>query len=150
MLAKGFTIVFTHNTGGSELTDTTTIPGQQAGDVVVVQDIPGHRYGHMAMFNGTQWVSDFRQPIVTYPSRQLNKPTMALIVKRNSLTKIAPTIESNANQISFNIMSVNYKSPICNSQEGHHVYSKRANSKEHLYLPLGYEVQPNFPEEDYY
>lgn len=88
------------------------------------------------MFNGTQWVSDFRQPTVTYPSRQLNKPTMALIVNRNSLMKIAPTIESNVNQICFNIMSVNYKFPICNSQEGLHVYSKGTNSKEYLYLPL--------------
>ncbi|WP_122096720.1 hypothetical protein [Rahnella sp. Larv3_ips] len=87
---------------------------------------------------------------VTYPSRQLNKPTMALIVKRNSLIKIAPKIESNANEISFNIMSVNYKFSICNSQEGLHVYSKGTNSKEHLYLPLGYEVQPNCPEEAYY
>lgn len=33
----------------------------QRGDVVVFQAVPGHPAGHMAMYNGTQWVSDFRQ-----------------------------------------------------------------------------------------
>jgi len=31
------------------------------GDVVVIQGIAGHKYGHMAMFDGEQWVSDFKQ-----------------------------------------------------------------------------------------
>lgn len=31
------------------------------GDVVVFQPIPGHTSGHIAMFNGSQWVSDFKQ-----------------------------------------------------------------------------------------
>lgn len=34
----------------------------QRGDVVVYQNPPGRTEGHMAMYNGTQWVSDFRQP----------------------------------------------------------------------------------------
>lgn len=33
----------------------------KAGDVVVFQPIPGHSAGHIAMFNGSQWVSDFKQ-----------------------------------------------------------------------------------------
>ena len=38
-------------------------PGEpiRAGDVVVMQQLrPGHA-GHMAMYDGTQWISDFRQ-----------------------------------------------------------------------------------------
>ncbi len=33
----------------------------KAGDVVVIQPIPGHPHGHMAMFDGVHWVSDFHQ-----------------------------------------------------------------------------------------
>ncbi|MFT3770529.1 MAG: NlpC/P60 family protein [Minicystis sp.] len=33
----------------------------RAGDVVVIQPIPGHPHGHMAMYDGHQWVSDFKQ-----------------------------------------------------------------------------------------
>lgn len=33
----------------------------QTGDVVQFDAVPGHQYGHTAMWNGTQWVSDFRQ-----------------------------------------------------------------------------------------
>jgi len=33
----------------------------QTGDVVQFDAVPGHPYGHTAMWNGTQWVSDFRQ-----------------------------------------------------------------------------------------
>ena len=31
------------------------------GDIVVFQPIGGRRYGHIAMWNGKQWVSDFKQ-----------------------------------------------------------------------------------------
>jgi hypothetical protein len=33
----------------------------QKGDVVVFQDVPGHSSGHMAMYDGNQWVSDYKQ-----------------------------------------------------------------------------------------
>ncbi|KAF7600192.1 MAG: cytoplasmic protein [Candidatus Dactylopiibacterium carminicum] len=39
----------------------------KAGDVVIIQPIPGHPHGHMAMFNGLAWVSDFRQQHGYYP-----------------------------------------------------------------------------------
>jgi hypothetical protein len=32
-----------------------------AGDVVVFDAVPGHINGHTAMYNGLQWVSDFKQ-----------------------------------------------------------------------------------------
>lgn len=41
--------------------------GYLAGDVVVIQPIPGHPHGHMAMFDGTSWVSDFVQLHGLYP-----------------------------------------------------------------------------------
>src|SRR5689334_24816601 len=31
------------------------------GDVVVMDGIPGHPEGHMAMFDGKIWISDFKQ-----------------------------------------------------------------------------------------
>ena len=34
----------------------------EKGDVVVIQGIPGHPHGHMAMYDGSIWISDFRQP----------------------------------------------------------------------------------------
>jgi hypothetical protein len=43
----------------------TAMPGMcggfQAGDVVVIEAFPGHPHGHMAMFDGSKWVSDFQQ-----------------------------------------------------------------------------------------
>lgn len=33
----------------------------QIGDVVVFSAIKGHKHGHICMYNGTQWVSDFKQ-----------------------------------------------------------------------------------------
>jgi hypothetical protein len=39
------------------------------GDVVVIQPIVGHPDGHMAMFDGSIWISDFRQYHRFYPSQ---------------------------------------------------------------------------------
>lgn len=36
-------------------------------DVAVIQPISGHPHGHMAMFNGTFWLSDFKQMHGLYP-----------------------------------------------------------------------------------
>lgn len=33
----------------------------QAGDVAVIQPITGHPDGHMCMFDGSNWISDFKQ-----------------------------------------------------------------------------------------
>lgn len=43
--------------GFKQVTDGTL----QKGDVAVIQSIPGHPHGHMAMYDGKQWVSDFKQ-----------------------------------------------------------------------------------------
>lgn len=34
---------------------------RRVGDIVVFQPIGGRRYGHIALWNGKQWVSDFKQ-----------------------------------------------------------------------------------------
>ena len=39
-----------------------------AGDVSIFQRFPGHRHGHIQMFNGVRWVSDFLQKQI-YPDQ---------------------------------------------------------------------------------
>ena len=34
---------------------------REVGDIVVFQPIGGRKYGHIAIWNGNQWVSDFKQ-----------------------------------------------------------------------------------------
>lgn len=48
-----------------------------AGDVAIVQPIPGHAAGHMAIFDGHIWISDFKQYHGVYPGpayRQIKPP----------------------------------------------------------------------------
>jgi hypothetical protein len=40
-----------------------------AGDVGIVEPITGHPHGHMAMFDGTYWISDFVQLHGLYPGK---------------------------------------------------------------------------------
>ena len=35
--------------------------GFQQGDVAIIEGFEGHPHGHMAMFDGKQWISDFPQ-----------------------------------------------------------------------------------------
>lgn len=46
------------------------------GDVVIIQGFDGHPHGHMAMFDGRNWISDFVQTGL-YPGSayRKNKPT---------------------------------------------------------------------------
>jgi hypothetical protein len=45
----------------------------QKGDIVVIQSIPKHKEGHMAMYDGKQWVSDFKQENGIWPHRDYQK-----------------------------------------------------------------------------
>ena len=52
----------------------------RAGDVAVIQPIEGHPDGHMTMFSGVIWISDFKQFHGVYPGhayREL-KPSLAI------------------------------------------------------------------------
>ena len=53
-----------------------------AGDIVVIGAIPGHPHGHMAMFDGTQWISDFRQLHGHYPGPGYRRLRPAFVVYR--------------------------------------------------------------------
>lgn len=52
----------------------------RAGDVGIVQPIPGHPHGHMAMFDGKHWISDFEQLHGIYPGKgyRKDKPPYAI------------------------------------------------------------------------
>lgn len=39
----------------------------QKGDVIVIQPAPGHPDGHMAIYDGEHWISDFKQLHGFYP-----------------------------------------------------------------------------------
>lgn len=53
-----------------------------AGDVVVIQLILGHPHGHMAMFNGKIWVSDFKQLHGFYPGPSYRKLKPSFVIYR--------------------------------------------------------------------
>lgn len=42
----------------SEISSTDSI---EIGDIVIFKAVANHPYGHIAIWNGTQWISDFRQ-----------------------------------------------------------------------------------------
>lgn len=53
------------------------------GDVVVINGFAGNPHGHMALYNGTNWVSDFMQRDL-YPGRsyRAHRPTYIIYRKR--------------------------------------------------------------------
>lgn len=53
-----------------------------AGDVVVIQPITGHPHGHMAMFDGKIWISDFKQYHGLYPGPSYRNKKPAFTVYR--------------------------------------------------------------------
>ncbi len=59
-------------------------PGQTiiAGDVIVIQASTASVAGHMAMFNGSIWVSDFRQHSDVYPGPGYRKAKPAYQIYR--------------------------------------------------------------------
>lgn len=46
---------------GFEVVPVSGVYNPQAGDIVVFEAIEGHRYGHIAMYNEEDWISDFVQ-----------------------------------------------------------------------------------------
>lgn len=54
----------------------------QAGDVAIVQPIKGHPHGHMCMYNGANWVSDFVQYRGVYPGPSYRKANPPFAVYR--------------------------------------------------------------------
>jgi hypothetical protein len=67
-------------------------PNAAAGDVVIIQSITGHPHGHMAMFNGAIWISDFKQPHGLYPGPSYRKLKPSFTVYRHFLMMTSPTV----------------------------------------------------------
>jgi hypothetical protein len=61
-----------------------------AGDVGIVQPIDGHPYGHMAMYDGKSWVSDFVQMHGLYPSASYRAVQPPFTIYRYPATPSAP------------------------------------------------------------
>ena len=61
----------------------TVAPGEkpQRGDVVVFQAIKGHKDGHVAMFDGKQWISDFKQDSI-YAATDYQKVDAPYVIYR--------------------------------------------------------------------
>ncbi|MBR8719832.1 hypothetical protein IX307_001058 [Bacteroides pyogenes] len=56
----------------------------EAGDIVVFEALSGHPHGHIAMYNGQQWISDFVQRDMYGGSAYRNNPnTEYTILRRN-------------------------------------------------------------------
>lgn len=74
--------------------------GFEAGDIAVIQPITGHPHGHMAMFNGELWVSDFEQMHGYYPgpSYRSLKPPVA-IYRYAMLLATAPSLRSTVSRV---------------------------------------------------
>jgi hypothetical protein len=63
----------------------------KAGDVAIVQPIVGHPHGHMVMFNGKIWISDFIQNYGIYPGPSYRKIKPPFKVYRHeSIDSISP------------------------------------------------------------
>ena len=54
----------------------------QRGDVVVIQGFQGHTDGHMAMYDGERWVSDFKQRTL-YPGESYRAARPSYVVYRH-------------------------------------------------------------------
>lgn len=55
----------------------------EVGDIVVFQPIGGRRFGHIAIWNGSQWVSDFKQRNLIVHSDYLNDGCEYAIYRRD-------------------------------------------------------------------
>ena len=81
----------THNSAkdyGSSLSAAGFVPIADTGvyspgDVVVINGYAGNPYGHMAMFNGSHWVSDFLQDaLYPGPGYRTNRPQYIIYRKQ--------------------------------------------------------------------
>lgn len=73
----------------------------KAGDVAVIQPITGHPHGHMAMFNGRIWVSDFKQNHGYYPGPSYRKLKPAVLFYRYGMQAALPPVLPQAYGLDF-------------------------------------------------
>lgn len=53
------------------------------GDVAVIQPIPGHPYGHVCIYDGHQWISDFIQRTM-YPGQSYRNLHPSYVIYRHN------------------------------------------------------------------
>jgi hypothetical protein len=68
--------------------------GFHAGDVAIIQPIPHHPHGHICMYNGHNWVSDFKQLHGFYPGASYRKIKPSYEIYRHPGID-SPTAKSN-------------------------------------------------------
>jgi hypothetical protein len=90
-IEAGGLILFRHTSAkdyGSSLLNVSFVPlpkpelPYRAGDVAIIQPIVGQPDGHMTMFNGAIWISDFKQLQGIYPGSTYRKLKPPFIVYR--------------------------------------------------------------------
>jgi len=64
--------------------------GYAKGDVAIIKSFADHPHGHMMMYDGTQWISDFKQRTF-YPGDAYRKAQPAYEVYRYRTLKARPT-----------------------------------------------------------
>ena len=91
LLAIGFKVVFNNRDISCEKIEFKPI----AGDVAIYQSFEGHPHGHIQMFNGIQWISDFPQKNMypdqapgLYPGRAYREAEIPLKMYRNDSMQI--------------------------------------------------------------
>jgi hypothetical protein len=97
-------VTLTHHTSAKDYGSSLTAVGfvkvsadhnhNQAGDVGIVQPITGHPHGHMAIFDGKYWISDFKQLYGLYPGNAYRKakPSYAIYRYQVEWDKNAPSV----------------------------------------------------------
>ena len=88
------------NAGFKEVSEN--VVAFKPGDVVIIQPIPKHPHGHMAMFNGKFWVSDFLQQHGFYPGQSYRKLHPTYTVYRHRSIDGAPSTQIHSSFSDFN------------------------------------------------
>jgi hypothetical protein len=65
----------------------------EKGDVAIIQGFKGHPHGHMAMYDGTHWISDFVQRTV-YPGESYRKARPCYKIYRYGILWTGPDTAS--------------------------------------------------------
>ena len=86
-------LVLAHNASARQYGDSLQAAGftplnftpaaYEKGDVVIIEGFQGHPHGHMAMYDGTHWVSDFKQRGI-YPGHAYRKHQPGFTVYRHT------------------------------------------------------------------
>ena len=65
-------------------TEYATVPegGYRKGDIAVIDSTTGHQHGHIQMYDGSVWISDFKQKVDFWPGTNYRKYLPAFKIYR--------------------------------------------------------------------